>query len=67
MKIETTTYLWASEGMWLTDGTVYAKTVKLAEGIMPEEFWEITDEERKSMFPEEEKEGAIDEHVGEVE
>ena len=50
MKIETTTYLWANDGMWLTDGKVYAKTVKLAEGRHAEEFREITDEEYNSIM-----------------
>lgn len=67
MKIETTTYLWASKGMWLTDGVVCAKTIKLAEDRRPEEFWEITEEEKLIMFPEEEKEGAIGNDPAEVE
>ena len=57
MKIETTTYLWASEGMWLTDGKVYAKAIKLADDRKADEFYEINEDERKVMFPEE---GEID-------
>ena len=67
MKIETTTYLWASEGMWITDGKVYAKTIKLAEDRSADEFWEITEEEKLIMFPEEEKEGVIGKDSVEVE
>ena len=46
MITETTVkYLWADEGKWLTDGEVYAKAVKLADGRSSAEFSEITDEE----------------------
>lgn len=59
MKIETTTYLWASEGMWLTDGKVYAKTVKLAEGRNADEFHEITEAEYNSIVAEVEAESEV--------
>lgn len=68
MKKETIIYLWPEgPGNWLTDGKDYYEAVKLGEGRSSGEFWEITDEERLAMFPEEEKEGAIGEHAGEVE
>lgn len=51
MKIETVKYLWASDGMWLTDGKTYVKDgVKLAEGRSDDEFWEITDEEYNTIL-----------------
>lgn len=59
MKIETTTYLWASEGMWLTDGVVYAKTIKLAEDRSADEFHEITDEEYNNIMAEVEAETEV--------
>ena len=35
----------ASEGMVLTNGTVYGKIVYLAQGKDPHSFWEISDAE----------------------
>ena len=68
MKIQIIEMLFPDvEGNWLTDGKDYYSAVKLGEGRSAGEFWEITDEERLAMFPEEEKEGAIGENVGEVE
>lgn len=43
----------ASEGMMLTNGTAYGKTLWLAEGMDASEFREITEEEYKSMLEEE--------------
>lgn len=67
MKIETVEYLWPSEGKWLTDGKDYYEAVKLGEGRSADEFWEITEEEKLIMFPEEEKEGVIGNDLSEVE
>ena len=53
MKIETVEYLWPSEGKWLTDGKACYSAVKLGKGRSADEFWEINDEERISLFPEE--------------
>jgi hypothetical protein len=50
MKIETVKYLWASDGMWLTDGKIYAKVLKLAESRSADEFYEITDEEYNTIL-----------------
>jgi DNA-binding ferritin-like protein (Dps family) len=50
MKIETVKYLWASDGMWLTDGKIYAKVLKLAENRSADEFHEITDEEYNTIL-----------------
>jgi hypothetical protein len=35
----------ASEGMILTNGEVYGKTIYLAEGVSKYSFWEITESE----------------------
>ena len=54
MITETTVkYLWADEGKWLTDGEIFAKAVKLAEGRTSDEFREITEEEYISLTSEE--------------
>ena len=45
MIIENIKVLKADEGMRLTDGEIYAKTILLPENRTPEEFSEITEEE----------------------
>ena len=45
MKIETRTVLKADEGMILTDGEIYGRTILLGENRKAEEFHEITEEE----------------------
>lgn len=42
MKISTRTVLHADEGMVLTDGETYGRTIMLGEGRSAEEFHEIT-------------------------
>lgn len=65
MKIETVKYLWASDGMWLTDGKIYVKDgVKLAEGRSDDEFWEITDEEYKAIMALKEAEESSEAEMG---
>jgi hypothetical protein len=44
----------ASEGMWLTDGENYGKTISLAEGVSVEKYHEITEEEYKKIMSERE-------------
>lgn len=57
MFTETTVkYLWADKGKWLTDGEVYAKAVKLADGRSSDEFHEITEEEYAEIVAENEEE-----------
>lgn len=56
MKIE----LHANEGMWLTDGTNYGKHVKLGEGVSPDTFYEVTDEEYQKVLASREQEGGED-------
>lgn len=54
MKISTRTVLHADEGMVLTDGTVYGRTVMLGDGRTAEEFHEITEAEYEAAIAEEE-------------
>lgn len=40
----------AEEGMWLTDGENYGKTMDLGEGRSADDFSEITDEEYQEIM-----------------
>ena len=52
------TMLFADENMWLTDGANYGKTAILAEGVSPDTFYEVTDEEyQEAMVKREAEEG----------
>ena len=46
----------ADEGMVLTNGEIYGKTIYLAEGTNPDDFYEISEEEYKAMFSEQNSE-----------
>lgn len=54
MKVSTRIVLQADEGMILTDGESYGRTVMLAEGRSAEEFREITEEEYNELLREQE-------------
>ena len=41
--------LTAAEGMTLTNGEAFGKTIWLASGDRPENWWEVTDEEAETM------------------
>lgn len=45
----------ANEGMILTDGSTYGRTIYLAEGVSAENYYEITEEEYKKILEEEYK------------
>lgn len=42
----------ADEGMWLTDGENYGKTIDLGEGVTIDRYTEITDEEYEEKMKE---------------
>ena len=42
--------------MILTNGNIYGKTIYLADGLNPDEFYEITKEEYEATFKEESEE-----------
>ena len=43
----------ASDGMWLTDGILYAKKIFLEVGRNPDDFYEISEEEYNRIIEEE--------------
>ena len=52
-KLLTQVILIAEEGKWLTDGSVYVKSVRLPEGNSGFNWYEITEEEYNSLNKEE--------------
>lgn len=46
----------ADEGKWLTDGENYGKTISLAKGVSPDNYYEISDEEYQEKIKELESE-----------
>lgn len=57
MIIENIKVLKADEGMRLTDGEIYAKTILLPENRSAEEFSEITETEYQNIIKETEEDG----------
>jgi hypothetical protein len=55
MKTETVIVLKADEGMYLTNGETYGKTVVLGEWDKPENYHEITEEEYNKVMVETEE------------
>lgn len=55
MIIDTIKVLKADEGMRLTDGEIYAKTVLLPDGRSADEFTEITEEAYEEIMKEQEE------------
>lgn len=49
----------AEDGMWLTDGENFAKTADLGEGVSPDNFTEITDEEYQEIMRAQEESEAV--------
>lgn len=49
----------ADEGMWLTDGENYGKTISLADGVTVDDYYEITNEEYEIIIAKQEN-GDID-------
>ncbi len=46
----------AEEGMWLTDGENYGKTMDLGAGVTADKFYEITDAEYQEILKAQEEE-----------
>ena len=49
----------ASQGMWLTDGENYGKTISLAEGVSVDKYYEITDAEYEKILEKEMEENSM--------
>ena len=49
----------ASQGMWLTDGENYGKTISLAEGVSVDKYYEITDAEYEKIMEKEMEENSM--------
>lgn len=45
----------ASDGMVLTNGNIYGRTIYLAEGLNESDFYEITEDEFKKHKPKKQK------------
>lgn len=54
MKIRNTIY--AEDGMVLTNGEIYGRVIHLADGVSPDDFYEITDAEYEKICDEQTEE-----------
>ena len=68
MKVSTRTVLDADEGMVLTDGEVYGRTIMLGEGRSAEEFREITEAEYEEILAKQAEEASqiTEEHANDI-
>ena len=53
--MKTRTIIYADEGKVLTNGEVYGKQIYLADGMTPESFHEITEEEYEEIIRDDEE------------
>ena len=60
-ELEQDNIITAPEGYMLTNGRVYGKVIRFAEGMSKDDFYEITEEEYNQIMSEEESDQATEE------